>query len=147
MITKIISAFPGTGKTFLFNNTEKKILDSDSSKFDKSKFPQNYIEHIKRNIGKVEIILVSSHKEVREALVENNIYFTLVYPKKDLKKEYIKRYKERDNLNSFVKLLSNNWDGWVKELQNQKGCDRYELSSGEYLSDYETINRINERRS
>lgn len=137
MTTKIISAFPGVGKTFLFNNTEKKILDSDSSKFDKSKFPQNYIEHIKRNIGKVDVILVSSHKEVREALVENNIYFTLVYPKKDLKKEYIKRYKERGNLGGFVELLSDNWDDWIEELQNQKGCDQYELLSGEYLSNYE----------
>jgi hypothetical protein len=42
--TILISAFPGTGKSFLFNNTKLKILDSDSSKFDKSKFPENYID-------------------------------------------------------------------------------------------------------
>ena len=64
--TLVVSAFPGCGKSHLFRNKgEKKILDSDSSTFDKSQFPQNYIEHIKFNIGEVDIILVSSHKEVR----------------------------------------------------------------------------------
>ena len=36
MKTIILSAFPGTGKTYLFNNQEKlglSVLDSDSSEF------------------------------------------------------------------------------------------------------------------
>src|SRR5574343_786468 len=88
--TLIVSAFPGTGKSHLFNNTKLNILDSDSSKFDKSKFPENYIKHIKENIEKVDVILVYSHKEVRNALVKNNIKFLLVYPNKSLKSEYVK---------------------------------------------------------
>ena len=46
MKTKVYSAFPGVGKTTYFNNTSKNVLDSDSSTFDKSEFPQNYINHI-----------------------------------------------------------------------------------------------------
>ena len=34
--------------------------------------------------------MVSSHKEVREALVENGIFFTLVYPEPSIKEEYIR---------------------------------------------------------
>ena len=95
MKTKVYSAFPGVGKTTYFNNTNKNVLDSDSSKFDKSNFPSNYIQHIEKNIEdpSVDRILVSSHKDVREALVERGIPFVLVYPDRSLKSEYIQRYK------------------------------------------------------
>ena len=65
MKTKVYSAFPGVGKTTYFNTTDRNVLDSDSSKFDKKHFPDNYIQHIERNIQdpKVDKILVSSHKD------------------------------------------------------------------------------------
>ena len=133
--TLVVSAFPGCGKSHLFRNKgEKKILDSDSSTFDKSQFPQNYIEHIKSNIDEVDIILVSSHKEVRDALVNEGIDFTLVYPRKDIKDEYIQRYIDRGNDGKFVELLKQNWDNWTDELENQEGCEKIELESGQYLS-------------
>ena len=88
MDTKIISAFPACGKTYAYEKLNKKgytILDSDSSQFswcyeydpnsDKiekhrnPEFPNNYIKHIKENIGKVDYIFVSSHKEVRDAML------------------------------------------------------------------------------
>jgi hypothetical protein len=138
--TIIISAFPGCGKSHLFRNKgEKNILDSDSSTFDKSNFPQNYIEHIKSNIGIADLILVSSHKEVRDALVENGIDFTLVYPNRQIKDEYIKRYIDRGNNENFVNLLQNNWDNWMNELDEQTGCEKIELNSGQYLSDVVNI--------
>jgi hypothetical protein len=139
--TIIISAFPGCGKSHLFRNKgDKQILDSDSSKFDKSHFPQNYIEHIKSNIGEADMILVSSHKEVRDALVDNAIEFTLVYPNKDIKDEYIQRYVDRGNEEKFVNLLKNNWSNWIPELEQQSGCKKIELNSGQYLSDVLNIN-------
>lgn len=134
--TLVVSAFPGCGKSHLFRNKgETKILDSDSSTFDKSQFPQNYIDHIKSNLGNVDIILVSSHKEVRDALNKNGIHFTLVYPNKDIKDEYIQRYIDRGNDDKFVELLKNNWENWMQELENQLKCNKVELKSGEYLSD------------
>lgn len=111
MNTKIISVFHACGKTYAFkklNEKGYKILDSDSSQFswcydynpvnsDKiekyrnPEFPKNYIQHIKENIGKVDYIFVSSHKEVRGALIENGIYFTLVYPGRKMKAEWVGR--------------------------------------------------------
>ena len=86
MRTKIISAFPGVGKTTYHKNNPDTTLDSDSSSFswivdehgNKTRnphFPQNYIDHIKQNIGKYKYIFVSSHKEVRDALLDNCILF------------------------------------------------------------------------
>ena len=135
MITNLYSAFPATGKTHIFKSTTALAIDSDSSQFDKSKFPENYIEHIKENIGKIPIIFISSHKEVRDALVENNLDFTLVYPDKSLKQEYIDRFRERGDDEGFIELVSNNWDDWMEELENQKECEHIVLKAGEFLSD------------
>jgi hypothetical protein len=134
--TLVVSAFPGCGKSHLFRNKgEKKILDSDSSTFDKSQFPDNYITHIKSNLGNVDIILVSSHKVVRDALEKEGIDFTLVYPNREIKDEYIQRYVDRGNDDKFVELLKSNWNNWMDELENQTGCNKVELKEGEYLSD------------
>ena len=134
--TLVVSAFPGCGKSHLFRNKgDKKILDSDSSTFDKSQFPENYINHIKSNVGNVDIILVSSHKVVRDALENEGIEFTLVYPNREIKDEYIQRYVDRGNDDKFVELLKNNWDIWMDELETQTGCNKFELNKGEYLSD------------
>lgn len=137
--TKIYSAFPGCGKSYAYNKlklfSDSIVLDSDSSTFDKKYFPDNYINHIKENINKVSIIFVSSHDVVRNSLVDNEIDFTLVYPDRTLKEEYIKRYKKRGNNENFVKLLEENWDIWLTQLENQKNCKHKVLQSGEYISD------------
>ena len=138
--TKIISAFPGVGKTHFFNQSKLFVLDSDSSYFNKEKFPSNYIEHIKSYIGKVDYILVSSHKEVRESLFENDIRFHLVIPSIDQKQDYINRYLDRGSDDFFVELISANWNLWINDCTDQEGCFQYELSPGKYLSDI--INEI-----
>ena len=84
MRTRIISAFPGTGKSVYHEKHPLTTLDSDSSNFSwievdgvklrNPQFPENYIEHIKKNIGIYDFIFVSSHSVVREALVNNSIH-------------------------------------------------------------------------
>lgn len=137
----VISAFPGCGKTYFTNNSGLDVSDSDSSKFSwlsegvrNPDFPKNYIEHIKSLEGKVDFILVSSHREVREALVESKIPFHLVYPDESTKTEYIDRYKRRGSSEKFIELLTENWEEWINELRNQTNCLHFVLNSGQYLS-------------
>lgn len=141
--TMVIAAFPGTGKSFCVKNENDKfngILDSDSSNFSWVKdsngnntternpdFPNNYIKHIKENIGKVEVIFVSSHKEVREALEREGIEYILVYPNVFQKDDYIKRYKNRGSSDKFVRLLEANWDEWINECRTEEYPVRIEL--------------------
>lgn len=141
----VVSGFPGVGKSSLFSMPNKfKILDSDSSKFswldEKNKvrnpeFPNNYIKHIKDNLQKVDIILVSSHDVVRNAFVKEKILFVLVYPGLEMKDEYIRRYIKRGNNEAFVKLLIQNYDLWISDLKKQIGAKHVPLKSGQYLSD------------
>lgn len=134
MTTFVISAFPGCGKTHCFKNLNGKglsILDSDSSEFswikDKDgnntkernpEFPSNYIKHIKDNIDKVDIIFVSSHEVVRNALIESKISFILIYPYKHCKGEWIERFKSRGNNEAFINFISNNWDSFIEDMDS-----------------------------
>lgn len=140
--TLIVSGFPGTGKSHFFNSSTRTVLDSDSSTFDKSDFPRNYIEHIKSKIGQVDIIFVSSHKDVRDALVAEGMDFILAYPSIDLKDEYIQRYKDRGSNDGFINLISNNWELWLGELESQTNCYKQKMLSNQYLSDFE--NKVDE---
>lgn len=142
--TLVVSGFAGTGKSYYVNYGEGNdympqgfAIDSDSSKFDKKYFPNNYIEHIKNNIGKVKIIFVSSHKEVRDALVKNGIDFTLVYPELKLKEEYIERYKIRGSDDGFINFISDNWNDFIMDLRYQKGCKHLVLKESEFM--YNTL--------
>lgn len=141
----IISAFPGTGKTYHRDNHPYSVIDSDSSSFSWNEdgnrnpdFPQNYIRNIKEEMycDKTFIIFVSSHKVVRDALVDEGIHFLLVFPERDLKEEYLERFRSRGNKDAFVDLLEKNWDVWMDEMEAQTGCEIARLSSGKFLSDF-----------
>ncbi len=151
MRTKIISAFPACGKSWLFDNQvalSLKVADSDSSKFSwvetesgkvrNPDFPRNYIEHIKGLIGEVDYILVSSHDEVKLALEEEDLPYILVMPQENLKTEWIGRCWLRGSPEGFLKMLDKNWDDWnnPQKLAFDWNCSGIAyLGSGEYLVD------------
>lgn len=149
MRTRIISAFPGCGKSHFHRENKETTLDSDSSLFSwiyhedgtrerNPEFPNNYIEHIKENIGKYEFILVSSHEEVRNALLDNCLFFYLVYPDRfcdESKDMYIQRYIDRGSPESFIALVDENWDAWIHDLYFcETGCKNSALPYDWYLS-------------
>ena len=152
-MTLVISGFPGVGKTHYFlTESSKMIVDSDSSSYSWSRpgvrnpdFPNNYMEQITSLLGKCDVILVSSHKEVRDALVANGIRFTLVYPARILKEDYRARFLARGSDDAFVELLDTMWDVWITELQEQRHCDHIELKRDEYLSDVIRVVRVGPR--
>lgn len=161
----VISAFPGSGKSTICNEAESfglnkchvyyderegvqvdvpasdlpPVFDSDSSIYPKSGFPENYISHIKNLIEAYPeaVIMVSSHETVRKALYDNGISFVLVYPEMDAKEDFILRYINRGSPESFINLLRNNWDSFVKSCENDKleKIYHYRLQPGEFLKD------------
>ena len=141
----IVSAFPGCGKTTMFNelNGKIKIMDSDSSKFDKTDFPRNYIEHIKENIDNVDIMFISSHDTVRSALEMEGIDFDLFYPSIDRKLEFLENYVKRKSDREFIMKIDANWKEWIKEIENnsQKHCHIHKLNRGEFLLNNDMLNR------
>lgn len=142
---KVISGFPGVGKSFLTkgNTSNLKVLDSDSTEYSKladgktpnPAWPKNYIDHIKEQSTKVDIIFVSTHKDTRSLLVENKIPFTLVYPDKSLKSEYMARYKTRGTPEFLQTILDKNWDTFVTDCEKQGDCEHVKLTAGQYMAD------------
>lgn len=163
MKAKVYSVFPACGKTYIYENQEDygiKVLDSDSSQFSwlytnidedgsvirgvrkvrDPEFPKNYIEHIKENLDKYDYIFVSSHREVRDALDEVGIKFTIVYPSPDCKAEWIGRCfirEQNDETGCGAKVMYDNWSNWVSDCI-RSACEHpaIQLDAQEHLSQH-----------
>lgn len=135
MRTLVISAFPVSGKTYMYSNYNGDpyiILDAELSKFKWMKntkgqltddinpeFPSNYIDYIKENIGKVDVIFVGSDKEVRDLLISNNIKYFLVYPNKSMKKTWLNRMRLRGNTSNLISFIIDNFDDFIDEIDKE----------------------------
>lgn len=121
----ILMGFPGVGKTYVkekYKGSNKlKVLDSDSSNFDKSDFPNNYIKYINEQIGKYDIIMVSTHAEVRDAIKNSLIPLScpiyICYPSLDIKDEWLERLRKRGNNETFIKLIDENYYNWIRDIE------------------------------
>ncbi len=117
----VISAFPGTGKTYATERLREAgyiVSDSDSSLWPKENFPANYINHLLEMISDRthDVIFVSSHDVVRSALHDADIFYTLMYPHHSAKEEYLRRYKGRGSPDSFIDLIGSKWDEWIDAM-------------------------------
>lgn len=97
-------------------------------------FPENYIRDIVSLAREGYIVLISSHKEVRDELNKRRIPFTIVLPSLDMKQEMIDRYIKRGNQENFVTMLENNYETFVNDLMSDPN-NKIVLDSGQYLKD------------
>lgn len=151
MKTKIYCVFPACGKTFCSEHQEDyglKILDLDSSEFNwirvngvretNPEFPGNYLQSIKDNIGKYDVIFVSTHKSVMDLLYREGIDFTVVYPEQRCKAEWIGRCFIRDKNGETgcgAEAMYNNFDRWVMEcFKAGISHNKIVMAPGKYLS-------------
>lgn len=129
----IIAGFPGIGKSTAHAISSDQIADLESSTFHwivekrpngekkvNPEWPYNYINHIKNIMSdkgakydKLEYILISTHKEVLQTLVDQKIPFIIVLP--HTKEEFLKRYKNRGSSNSFIEQLDEHWDRYIND--------------------------------
>lgn len=82
-------------------------------------FPANYIKHIKDNLDKVDIIFVSSHLKVREAMTEAGIEFVTVYPDNSMLNEWVGRMYRRGNDKAFIDFQIDYWDEFTNNIQKE----------------------------
>ena len=117
-----------------------KIIDSDSSLFSwiydengnktntrNPDFPNNYIEHIKEHLDTEDVIFISSHKVVRDALKENGIPYYLIYPREDMKDEWLRRFKNRGNDQAFIDFQNEHWDEFIYDMKSETYPKHVEL--------------------
>lgn len=134
--TWLISAFHGCGKTTASRTLKGQInvIDLESLSFLNSNFPQNYIEHIKENIGKQDVILVSAHETVRKALNKEGLEYFLFYPSMRRKDEFLDLYYRRGNSEAFINTLDKHFESVLENCQNDSSPNKIELNKeGEFL--------------
>ncbi|KAM0458678.1 hypothetical protein ACHAPV_006070 [Trichoderma viride] len=155
----IISAFIASGKTWLTLNSENlglsdyKVLDLDSSVIPKengqraSNFKELYMAKVRDSIAPNTIVLISTHEEIRSALAEEGLDFALVYPSRDLKKEWIQRLEARGSPEGLINIVREDWSSMLGECEAQGSCLKFTLEMGEYLSKLigNIIERMNSR--
>lgn len=125
----IICGFAGIGKSTLCTK-EPKWIDLESTPFEKDWDRYTKVaDHMNRQGYNV---MLSCHADLRKTLHEKNIPYILVLPDRDLKEEYIERYKRRGNVESFIKSLDENWDDYTNYFKWENVVF---LSDNEYLSD------------
>lgn len=139
-IPLFVSAFPGTGKSYITKNQNEfpffedmTLADSDSSEHSKEDFPNNYINFIVEKSKAVDIQFISSHATVRKELLDRGIPFVQVMPEKELKEEYVQRYIQRGSPPAFIDFITKNWDSFFDD--GLCGDPLIFLKSGQYLSD------------
>lgn len=145
MKTQIIAAFPGTGKSYFAAETSiDTVTDLDTNDYtqgydenDKvisTEFPDNYLTAIKQAIGQTNYLFVGCQPDVLNMLHEENIFPVLIYPQRQLKDEYMRRFQERGSSHEFSNLVYDNWDKFINYLEAQNS-ERIVLKSGQYISD------------
>lgn len=102
-------------------------------------FPNNYIQNIKENIGKFDIIFVDSDLKVRESLSKSGIDFVTVYPYEDYLTDWIGRMYLRDDTDMCIRNQIAKWGHNMKYIQNEPYGDRLfrlPFNGEKYISRY-----------
>ena len=133
-ISQIYAAFCGTGKSYLCSTSDEYIEFEDWNYRD-GDFPKNYIKDIRAAIGNYKYIFIGTDPVVLKQLNKSEINIRLVYPKKELKSEYFKRFAVRGSHIDFVSAIKKYWSVWLDELKEQSYCEHIVLNKGEYLED------------
>lgn len=128
MANRVIWGFPGIGKSFASNDS---ILDVDCMLFEftgvddaslhgnkdntfidyNSEYPNNYINYV--NNIKADIVLINCHLSLLSFFPNVEI----IYPAKELKEEYLLRYKNRGDHDSFIEYMSDNFTQMVDYIE------------------------------
>lgn len=83
-----------------------------------SSFKEDYLREIKRFVTQRALILVSTDEELRNGLKDMGWKYTLVFPEKDLKDEWLRRLEARKSDNLAFRLQEN-WDKWISACKNR----------------------------
>lgn len=119
-------------KLFEFMNVDETLLhnnDSHMVAYHNPEYPENYIDFVKK--CDEDIVLINCHLNLLSSF-EN---VEIVYPAKTLKEEYLQRYRNRGDHESFISYMSEMFDQIIDEIERlpyKKYCIKQENI---YISD------------
>lgn len=160
----IISGYTCIGKTTFCNNPGKfsggggetetgtgtetdgtdlpRVIDMDSSAYDRDGFPENYLAGIRAKADEgrePRILLIGTFRDVATKLKGEGYYVAQVYPAQDAKTkcEWLRRLEERESggcESRLYKIVDQNWDAWYDEMYTRDVSASRIVNSSEFLS-------------
>ena len=139
--TIVIAGYPSLGKSTYCKEKSNNSLDLESSIYSRNQdgtmneeFPGNYINTLKWHLVNMnwKYIFTACHAVVRDTMKNDKIQFVILYPTKDRKEEILKLCRERGNHEDFINKLSENWDAWISQLEQEPNA--YALGPNEFIS-------------
>ena len=112
------------------NQFKQQIISVDNPDF-----PNNFIQYIKENIGKVDVIFVDSDIKIRQWLDNAKIKFVIIYPWSSCLPEWIGRMYLQDYPDIIIRNKINGWHHEIYPVKEPYGNQLFRLSCGEYISE------------
>ena len=112
------------------NQFKQQIISVDNPDF-----PNNFIQYIKENIGKVDVIFVDSDIRIRQWLNEAKIKFVTIYPWGSCLPEWIGRMYLQDYPDIIIRNKINGWEHETYPVKEPYGDQLFRLSYGKYISE------------
>ena len=122
------------------NNNELESCKANPDNAMRPDWPYNYILAIKKILDRFKIILIPSDSRVLNLLRAENIPYILVYPQRDAKYDYLKRFIGRGNTDIFISIFIGYWDNFLDALENDPCERRITLQPHQFLADVIDIN-------
>lgn len=147
MTAILISAFPGLGKTYLYQQYKDrlKILDLNTGRFEGDDFPGNYIAEVEKRLNDYDLILLSSDRNVRYALNDAGLDFDLFYPSKDRKNELIEIYVTNRKSRDFIMNLDHNFYDLIDEIEDEdlEHCFKHKIDKPHrFIAQFDLLNNF-----
>lgn len=157
----IIAAFAGTGKTYFcehvpqaidfvcmpwkytnfyevasFMEEGEQIKANDELELNFG-WQKEYYDALIDTVKKYpdQIVVIPTVSAVQRMLEADDMPYTVVIPKQDLKDEYEQRYIARGNTEEFLDVFIGSWDWWMNIVRKNICKNVIELESGQYLYD------------
>lgn len=110
----IICGFPGTGKSMMAKFS--RWVDLESTPFSRRGQWLLYAEVAKHMSDNGYTVMVSTHKEMIDALEQIEAHYTVVIPPLSDLDTYRLRYDQRGNSYDFIAKLTDNWTEWISNI-------------------------------
>jgi len=152
----IIASYAGTGKTTAAALYPKTVIDfvcmpykyalkqdDDAGEAGKAnpnnvmrdEWPRNYINALKAALTDNRVFLIPTDLFVLGLLQRENIPYWLVYPQREARDVYHKRYLERGNTEDFIDVFIGGWDSFLNTFEQDTYGRHIVLEPHQYLSD------------
>lgn len=129
----IVLGFPAVGKTHFTKKFESEFSISDAdvplNSRDKN-FNRKYVSFIKKMCrSDINYIFTSVDGDLIDRIKSDDFFKDvpkyIIYPSRELKADYIERFRDRGNNQEYVSYMSDNWDAIIDKIESETEDNRF----------------------